>query len=177
LSAEDDKEKTIQPRLRVAGANMERVKIISALTATLQPVSFPAHFAQLAEIIRETEAALVVIDPLDAFLGEDIDSHKNTEVRRAVMPLAQMAGQMNCTIITLGHLNKSSQSSVMYRFGGSIAYTAAPRACFAFARSEDGTNGHCIFSCVKTNVGKMPKSLALRLVAATKGAKAGDGRV
>ena len=159
LSAEDDINKTIKPRLRVAGADMDRVKIISALTNTALPVSFPQHLTQLAELVRTSDAALVIIDPLDAFLGEDVDSHKNAEVRRAIMPLAQIAESTNCTIIILGHLNKSAQSSVMYRFGGSIAFTAAPRACFAFARSEDEKNPHCLFACVKTNVGKMPKSL------------------
>ena len=164
LSAEDDKNKTIKPRLRVAGADMERVKIISALTNGASPVSFPQHLTQLTELVRETQATLVLIDPLDAFLGEDVDSHKNAEVRRAIMPLAQIAENMNCTIIILGHLNKSSQSSAMYRFGGSIAFTAAPRACFAFARSEDGEKAHCIFACVKTNVGRMPPSLKYEIV-------------
>lgn len=164
LSAEDDKNKTIKPRLRVAGADMERVKIISALTNTASPVSFPQHLTQLAELVRETQAALVLVDPLDAFLGEDVDSHKNAEVRRAIMPLAQIAENTNCTIIILGHLNKSSQSSAMYRFGGSIAFTAAPRACFAFARSEDGDKNHCIFACIKTNVGRMPPSLKYEIV-------------
>lgn len=164
LSAEDDKNKTIKPRLRVAGADMERVKIISALTNGAAPVSFPQHLMQLTELVRETQAQLVLIDPLDAFLGEDIDSHKNAEVRRAIMPLAQIAETMNATIIILGHLNKSSQNSVMYRFGGSIAFTAAPRACFAFARSEDGEKTHRIFACVKTNVGRMPPSLKFEIV-------------
>lgn len=164
LSAEDDISKTIRPRLRVAGADMKRIKIISALTSTSQPVSFPQHLTQLAELVRETQAALVVIDPLDAFLGEDVDSHKNAEVRRAIMPLAQIAESTDATTIILGHLNKSSQSATMYRFGGSIAFTAAPRACFAFARSEDGTKEHCIFACVKTNVGRMPKSWMYEIV-------------
>lgn len=164
LSAEDDKDKTIKPRLRVAGADMERVHIISALTNGATPVSFPQHLTQLAELVREKQAALVLIDPLDAFLGEDVDSHKNAEVRRAIMPLAQIAENMNATIIILGHLNKSSQSSAMYRFGGSIAFTAAPRACFAFAQSEDGEKTHRIFACVKTNVGRMPPSMKFEIV-------------
>ena len=164
LSAEDDKNKTIKPRLRVAGADMNHVRIISALTQGSAPVSFPRHLTQLTEIVRETQASLVLIDPLDAFLGEDVDSHKNAEVRRAIMPLAQIAENMNATIIILGHLNKSSQSAAMYRFGGSIAFTAAPRACFAFARSEDGEKTHCIFACVKTNVGRMPSSLKYEIV-------------
>ncbi len=164
LSAEDDINKTIKPRLRVAGADMKYVRIISALTSVAQPVSFPQHLMQFAEIIRETHATLAIIDPLDAFLGEDIDSHKNAEVRRAIMPLAQIAENTDATIIMLGHLNKATQASTMYRFGGSIAFTAAPRACFAFARSEDGTVGHCIFACVKTNIGRMPKSLMYEIV-------------
>jgi len=164
LSAEDDINKTIRPRLRVAGADMKHIKIIAALTNVSQPVSFPQHLTQLAEIVRESSASLVIIDPLDAFLGEDIDSHKNAEVRRAIMPLAQIAESTNATVLILGHLNKSSNSSVMYRFGGSIAFTAAPRACFAFAPSEDGTEGHRIFACVKTNVGKMPKSWKYEIV-------------
>lgn len=164
LSAEDDISKTIRPRLRVAGADMKRIKIVSALTNTAQPISFPQHLTQLAELVRETQAALVIIDPLDAFLGEDVDSHKNAEVRRAIMPLAQIAESTNATTIILGHLNKSSQSATMYRFGGSIAFTAAPRACFAFARSEDGNEHHCVFACVKTNVGRMPKSRMYEIV-------------
>lgn len=164
LSAEDDINKTIKPRLRVAGADMKHVKIISALTSIAQPVSFPQHLMQFAEIIRETHATLAIIDPLDAFLGEDIDSHKNAEVRRAIMPLAQIAENTDATIIMLGHLNKATQASTMYRFGGSIAFTAAPRACFAFARSEDGKEGHRIFACVKTNVGRMPKSLMYEII-------------
>ena len=165
LSAEDDRDKTIKPRLRIAGADMSRIKIVSALTKTTQPISFPRHLTQLAELIRETKAGLVMIDPLDSFLGEDVDSHKNADVRRAVMPLVQIAESTNCTMLVLGHLNKAAQSSAIYRFGGSIAFIAAARAAFSFADSETSTEDDArhVMACVKTNVGKKPKSLLYRI--------------
>ena len=89
LSAEDDAEDTIRPRLEAAGADLSRVFILDAVVDGYRADGSEAHRAfnlkgdlfRLGRMLEEIDgAALIVIDPITAYLGET-DSHKNAEIR------------------------------------------------------------------------------------------------
>jgi putative DNA primase/helicase len=90
--------------------------------------------------LRDTVASLddvrlVIIDPVSAYLGS-VDSHKNAEVRSVLMPLAELASDLRVAIVCISHLNKGS-STPLYRAMGSVAFVAAARSVWIFAKSPD----------------------------------------
>lgn len=146
LSAEDDIEDTIVPRLIAAQADRSRIQAMRALyqpqpgiaPGAEKPVPFSLleHVPQLEELIQRAEPCrLVVVDPVSAFLGKT-DSHNNSEVRSALAPLASMAERNGVAVIAVTHLNKG-QGSALDRVIGSIAFTAAARAAYVVTRDED----------------------------------------
>src|SRR5262249_6761644 len=103
-------------------------------------------------------------DPVSSYLGKT-DSHKNSEVRAVLEPLAEMAERTRVAILSVTHFSKSGASNTtkaLHRFIGSIAFTGAPRA--AFAVIEDAEHeGRKLFLHAKNNLTGAPQGLAFRL--------------
>lgn len=137
MSAEDDLEDTIKPRLLAAGANLSRVHSIEDIKG--QPPTIPQDIPYLEEQILKYEAKLLILDTLTSYL--DADTHIDQKVRKALYPLRMMLKRRNCTAIGLRHLNKSTATTkAIYRGGGSIAIIGAARAGLMVARDPDNPN-------------------------------------
>jgi AAA domain len=168
LSAEDGAADTIVPRLLAAGANLDRVHVVSAVqevAGNRRALNLQNDLALLEKKIAEVgEVALVVIDPISSYLGRT-DSHKNAEVRGVLEPLSEMAERMRVAVLSVTHFSKTGANSTtkaLHRFIGSIAFTGAPRA--AFAVIEDAEHeGRRLFLLAKTNLSGRPQGLAFRL--------------
>jgi AAA domain-containing protein len=143
LSAEDDAADTIRPRLEAAGANLSKVHVLQAVRrakpsgeTSLEQFSLEADLLALQDaIVSLSDARLIVIDPVSAYLG-GIDSHVNANVRSLLAPLSEMAATTGVAVVTVTHLNKNS-SSPLYRASGSVAFVAAARAVWLFAKNPD----------------------------------------
>lgn len=143
LSAEDDPADTIRPRLEAAGADLSEVHILEAVRhIKLSGESVLDQFSLQTDIDALQDAALlledvrlVVIDPISAYLG-GTDSHVNSKVRGLLAPLVAMCQSLRIAIILVDHLSKSNRPA-LYRPNGSIAFTAAARAVWFFAKSLD----------------------------------------
>jgi putative DNA primase/helicase len=141
LSAEDDAEDTIRPRLDAAGADLARCQVIGAVRdrrnggcETRRGFSVLDDLPLLAtELAGIGDAALVVIDPITAYLGA-IDSHRNAEVRAALAPLAELAAQYRVAVLAVSHLRKSLDGEAILRVSGSLAFVAAARAAYIVTR-------------------------------------------
>ncbi len=88
LSAEDGIADTIKPRLLAAGADTNRIEAIEAVRAGDQ--RFPFSLKRDLELLRDTEASLLIVDPLAAYMG-GVDSHKDADVRTFLAPLSDFA--------------------------------------------------------------------------------------
>ncbi len=120
LGAEDVLRYTVRPRLDAAGADNERVFALEGFRAAdghERPVGLPADLERMEEFIVGRGISLVVVDPLMAYLGTDIDAHKDQDVRRCLRPLARLAERTGTTILLLRHLNKLSGGPALYRGG------------------------------------------------------------
>jgi hypothetical protein len=143
LSAEDDPADTIRPRLETAGADLSKVHILQAVRRTKPDGSCTLeHFSLEGDLVELQDAAaslddvrLIVIDPISAYLG-NTDSHVNAKVRGLLAPLAGLAQSLRIAVIAVDHLSKSNRPA-LYRPNGSIAFTAAARAVWLFAKSPD----------------------------------------
>jgi putative DNA primase/helicase len=143
LSAEDDPADTIRPRLETARANLSKVHILKAVRRTRPGGSAALDLFNLESDLVELQHAavklgdvrLIVIDPISAYLG-NTDSHVNAKVRGLLAPLTALAQILRIAIIAVDHLSKSNRPA-LYRPNGSIAFTAAARAVWLFAKNPD----------------------------------------
>ncbi len=130
----------------------------------------PANLIELREMIVAHDVALVVYDPLVAYLPDGLDTNRDANVRHALSPLRRLAEETGCTILGLRHPRKSPSDNPLYRGGGSIAFTAAARAAYLMAPDPDEPEGNRrIFAPTKMNLGPMPAAFAFRLVTADAG--------
>jgi 5S rRNA maturation endonuclease (ribonuclease M5) len=139
LSAEDGLADTIVPRLRAAGADLSRIRALTAIR-TEHGERFPElphDLDHLEDVVREVGAALVIVDPLMAYLGGDVNSHRDQDVRRALAPLAAVAERTRAAVLIIRHLNKAAGASPLYRGGGSIGIIGAARVGLLLARDPD----------------------------------------
>jgi len=157
LSAEDDDADTLVPRLRVAGAKMNIARVMPSqliTTAGEMPLYLPERLKMIEKEIELDGTVALFIDPFAAFLGEQTDSHNDSSVRRALVPLRALAERTRCAIVLIRHLNKmSGVDRALYRAGGSIAFTAAVRLSYLLALDPTDkspeTERRRILACVK----------------------------
>jgi putative DNA primase/helicase len=158
LSAEDDPEDTIRPRLDAAGADLTRCHVIGAVRdragdrEVLRGFSVLEDVPRLAIALAEiSDAALLVIDPITAYLGA-IDSHRNAEVRTALAPLAELAGRYRVAVLAISHLRRSLDGEAILRVSGSLAFVAAARAAYVVTR-DPGNETRRLLLPAKNNLG------------------------
>lgn len=135
LSAEDGLADTLVPRAIRADANREHMYGVKGVSSGGEPQPFTlAQITLLSDAIRDTQARLVIIDPIQAFLGADVDMHRANEVRPLMAALARVAELHKCAVLIIRHINKGS-GKALYRGMGSIDFTAAARSVLVVAES------------------------------------------
>jgi hypothetical protein len=144
LSAEDDVARTIVPRLKAAGADLNRVHILESVYLSDGTEALPSLRADIDAIEQAVsglrDCRLAVIDPVSAYLG-GTDDHKNAELRGVLSPLKRLAERTNAACELVTHLNKSGGTNGKYRVTGSIAYIGACRSNLLFVRDRDDPTG------------------------------------
>src|SRR5262249_41962849 len=160
LNGEDGAEDTIRPRLQAASADLERVFVLQRpANDAPPPLLLPARVDVLDEALRQTEAKLVVIDPIMAFLEPHVALGSDAAVRQALFPLAQLAELHHCVILLVRHLNKGGSRQSIYRGGGSIGIVGVCRSAWLVAPDPQEPKG-CVLAQVKTNLAPPQPSLA-----------------
>jgi len=164
LSAEDDPDQTIRPRLDAANADARHVHFFRAVTdgSKERPPVLPWDLDLVEAEAKKLGVLLVVIDPFSAYLGSEFDAHKDQDIRRCLYHLATLARRAGVTILLVRHLNKLSNGPALYRGGGSIAISAAARAAMVVGRDPDDANRY-ILAMNKSNLGARPRSLAYQI--------------
>ena len=155
-SGEDDPSDTLLPRLMAMGADRDRVFFVTGSRIDGEVVTFdPARdMGQLLEAIEKIGGiSMLIVDPIvSAVTG---DSHKNTEVRRALQPLVDLAATCNCAVLGISHFAKGGQGTdPTQRVVGSVAFSAVARVVMVAAKvkSDDGTDRR-ILARSKSNLG------------------------
>ena len=156
-TAEDGLGDTIKPRLLSAGADCSRVMVIDDNDQALTMMD-----ARLEEAIIQTKARLVVLDPIQGFLGADVDMHRANEIRPLMKRVAVLAEKYHCAIILIGHMNKNSNGKSSYRGLGSIDFQAAARSVLIVGRIKDEPEIRVVCH-VKSSLAPEGKSIAFRL--------------
>ena len=156
-TAEDGLGDTIKPRLLSAGADCSRVMVIDDNDQALTMMD-----ARLEEAIIKTKARLVVLDPIQGFLGAAVDMHRANEIRPLMKRVAVLAEKYHCAIILICHMNKNSNGKSSYRGLGSIDFQAAARSVLIVGRIKDEPEIRVVCH-VKSSLAPEGKSIAFRL--------------
>lgn len=171
MNAEDGLADTIRPRLDAAGADVSKVLALATIPEDdggERLFSIPEDLAMLEMAVEYVEAACVVIDPLMAFLSEKVNAHKDSEIRRALAPLAALAERTGAAVVVVRHLNKATGGSALYRGGGSIGIIGAARSGLLVAPDPEDENRK-VLAPMKGNLSKTAPSLTFGLTEAANG--------
>ena len=156
LSAEDGLDDTIRPRLEAMGAELSRV------IARNKAMTFDEKgISQLEAHVRKVNPALIVIDPLFAFVGGRTDIYRDNEARTVTTPLAELAQSHACAIVAVRHLTKQQQKAI-YAGGGSMAFIGAARSALLFGHDANDPQ-KCGFVHAKCNLAPKGDAIGYRI--------------
>jgi hypothetical protein len=128
VSFEDTAEEVLRPRLEAAGANLELVHQVVLADEAFGCVQLPRDVEELVFLANETQARLIIVDPIVAAIDVALDAHKDQHVRSVLARLAQLAEDTDCAIALVAHLNKTPSTQEHIRVGGSTAFWNACRS-------------------------------------------------
>ena len=137
---------TIKPRLEVAGADCENISVIDESIKSLSMID-----ERLEEAIIRTKAKLLILDPIQAYLGGSMDMNRANEARDMTKKLASLAEKYHCAIVLVGHMNKAAGNKAAYRGMGSIDFFAVARSVLLVGRVEGEENIRAVVQ-IKNNL-------------------------
>lgn len=134
-TAEDGIADTIKPRLIKAGADEDKIFCIDESDRCLSLLD-----KRIEEAIVKTGARLMILDPVQGYLGGKIDMNRANEIRNVMKSITMVAERTGCAIVLIGHLNKAQGTNSSYRGLGSIDFRAAARSVLLIGRLRSEPN-------------------------------------
>lgn len=168
VSAEDDMEDTIAPRLIAAGARLDYVHLVPHGETPELPFTFASGLQGIEALAVEANVAVIIFDPLMAFIGGTTDSHNDASVRQALYPLMALAGRTGAVVVAIRHLNKATGGKAIYRGGGSIGFTGAARVTH-LVQPDPRAPEVKVLATVKNNLARPAPSMRYRIHANNEG--------
>ena len=142
VTTEDDPGDTLKPRLMAVAGDLRRVHVFH-IGSRGEPVPFriPQDVEELSRRIHQTNAALVVVDPLIEFIDGKTDAHKSQPVRQALAALNALARESTVAIVVIIHLNKRASTDPLIRHEGSAAFTQVLRGAMLLGPDPNDPKG------------------------------------
>ena len=174
IAPEDGAADTIKPRVAAAGGDLSRIHLLNTVESLdvndvkklklyQKPFSLAKNLFDLEQTIIQTKAILVVLDPLTAVLGHNIDSSRDQGIREIFTPLALLAESTNCAFLIVRHLKKGSSDNLLYRGAGAIGIIAAARTCLTIFY-DPADEKKRVLAVTKSNLAEPPKNLSYQVV-------------
>jgi AAA domain len=157
---EDPAEDVLRPRLDLLGADCSRIWTHDSFAFPID-LSQPADVARLDELVPAYDARLIVIDPIQAFLGAKTDIYRPNEVRAVLAPLLRLAQRHACALLILRHITKARASRSIYAGQGSIDFIAAARSVLLAGSGPDDPTRHALVH-IKSNLAAAGPTLGYR---------------
>lgn len=145
-TAEDGLADTVKPRLEKAEADCSNIFVIDETDASLSMLD-----ERIEKAIVEKKAKLLILDPIQAYLGGKMDMNRANEARDMTKHLGQVAERTGCAIVLIGHMNKNSGGKVAYRGMGSIDFFAVARSVLLVGRVKGQENRRAMVQ-IKNNL-------------------------
>ncbi len=156
-TAEDGLADTIKPRLEKMDPTLSNIFVIDEAE---QGLTLTDERIQAA--MEEYDPRLLIIDPLQAYLGADVDMHRANEVRPVLSRIAHLAEQHNCAVLLIMHMSKMTTAKALYRGLGSIDIPAAARSILVVGRNPEDPDQK-IMAHEKSSLARNGQSVAFRI--------------
>ena len=160
LSTEDGLADTLKPRLDAAGADSSKIKVLTGWAdgnGEEHAFSFQ-DMPMLERVLEEYQPRLVIIDPIQAYLGSRVDMHRANEVRPLLEGLRRLAEAYQCAIVCVRHPAKASQGSkAIHRGLGSVDFVGAARSAL-FVEQHPSDQGKVLLAQSKSNIGPLGRT-------------------
>ncbi|MCM1297733.1 MAG: AAA family ATPase [Muribaculaceae bacterium] len=153
-TTEDDAEDTVVPRFLRAGGDRQRLFFISEKERRL---TFGDE--RITQAIRQTNARLLVLDPLSSYIGQNASLNMANDVRAQFNPLIDAARETDCAVLVVAHLNKMAGTKAIYRTTGSIDVVGAVRSALLIARTGKERPDERVMVVQKSNLAPTGKAL------------------
>jgi putative DNA primase/helicase len=167
LSAEDEADDTIVPRLITLGADLSRVTILEAVKGrdgANRMLNLVDDLHALDTAITRTESCFVMIDPLSAYTGRGTNTWRDSDVRTVLTPAAALAAKRHVALNGIMHFNKAADLAALHRVMGSVGFTAAARSVLGFVPHPDRPE-RAVMVSMKHNLSKAARLLTYELPA------------
>lgn len=147
-TAEDGLADTVKPRLEKAQADCNNIFVIDETDVSLSMLD-----ERIEQAILKEKAKLMILDPIQAYLGAKMDMNRANEARDMTKHLGQVAERTGCAIVLIGHMNKNAGGKVAYRGMGSIDFFAVARSVLLVGRVKGQENRRAMIQ-IKNNLAK-----------------------
>ena len=147
-TAEDGLADTVKPRLEKAQADCNNIFVIDETDVSLSMLD-----ERIEQAILKEKAKLMILDPIQAYLGAEMDMNRANEARDMTKHLGQVAERTGCAIVLIGHMNKNAGGKVAYRGMGSIDFFAVARSVLLVGRVKGQENRRAMIQ-IKNNLAK-----------------------
>jgi putative DNA primase/helicase len=168
LAAEDAVNDTIRPRLEAAGADVGRVHVVKMVVTDgegRRTFNLGTDLEKLEGLVNEiADTALVIVDPISAYIGDSKDSHKLTVISPLLSQLADFAERTGTAVVAIHHPPKDAPHKAIHAFSGSLAFVAGPRLAFIVTDDADTESERKLLLPVKNNLGPKAGGLGYRIV-------------
>ena len=145
-TAEDGLADTVKPRLEKAQADCNNIFVIDETDVSLSMLD-----ERIEQAILKEKAKLMILDPIQAYLGAKMDMNRANEARDMTKHLGQVAERTDCAIVLIGHMNKNAGGKVAYRGMGSIDFFAVARSVLLVGRVKGQENRRAMIQ-IKNNL-------------------------
>ena len=145
-TAEDGLADTVKPRLEKAQADCNNIFVIDETDVSLSMLD-----ERIEQAILKEKAKLMILDPIQAYLGAKMDMNRANEARDMTKHLEQVAERTGCAIVLIGHMNKNAGGKVAYRGMGSIDFFAVARSVLLVGRVKGQENRRAMIQ-IKNNL-------------------------
>ena len=156
--SEDGASDTIKPRLEAAGADCRNIAFINEEIYG----GLTLDDERIRDAIIECKPQLVVIDPIQSYIGNDSDLQIAVRARKLMRRVSLWASTYNCAIVLIGHLSKKERSKELYRGLGSIDVVASARSVLQVERDEQDEDIR-IVKQVKNSLGPKGADLSFEI--------------
>lgn len=168
LSHENAAEYVIRPRFDAQGGDASRFHLLRGSIAGDGEAAIRAGItlkdvALLDAALVQTGAKLIIIDPIQSYLGAEVDAYRSNETRPVMDGLITLAEKHNVAVLIVRHLSKSSGGRAIHRGLGSIDLTGAVRTEM-LAGTAPGEPDNRALVQIKNNLGPQAGSLGYEIV-------------
>ena len=162
LAGEDDPGKVLKARLLAAGADMNRVLVLTAddyFGKTGQPLTLKDQ--ALADFAAKAGPLLLIVDPLQSFLPAGVEMASRNQMRSILLPLKAIAAARQCAVLLVMHSNKKQGVSDRKRLADSSDIWDMARSVLMMGRSN--SDGKIYLSHEKSSYSRPQQTVLLHI--------------